>query len=159
MSKKKIFLYSLLSLLAIGCLYLYIWEKPKLEKLVENYVESLSDDQSIPFKIEIGKTNFSIIPLQLEIYDSELTPKKDLYKTLKGFKIQKVALRPSLIDLLVGKFWISLLSIQDSDIEVTLNKIKDTGSKKSSFEIDFDGILKRIPLSQLNIQDIRLKLN
>lgn len=155
---KRIFLILFLSLICVSFGYLYIWEKPKLEKIVENYVESLSKDESVPFNIDIGKTNFSIIPLQVELYDTQLKPKKELSKTLDNFDIKFIAVQPSLIDLFVGKFWISHLHIKGSQVNIKINPTQKN-SKTVKTEINLNSILKRIPLSQVNIQDIQLDLN
>lgn len=160
MNKKKLILSSIALLFCSGLIYLYIWEKPKLEKVVENYVESLSHNKSIPLNIDIGHTNFSIIPLQIELYEAKLSPKNDLKKIISNLNIRKVVLRPSIIDLLVGKFWISLLSIEGTEIDIKISNISSkTNVESQNLDLNLDQFLKRIPLSQLNIQEVKLNLN
>ncbi len=145
-------------MLSTGFAYLYIWEKPKLEKLVEVYVERFSLKDDIPIKIDIGRVHFSILPLQLELYDTQFTSKSDLKKYTKEFKINSVILRPSFFDILVGKFWLSSLKIEGS--EINLN-IPETASNSEIPETNFDlnSILKRIPISQINLQNFKINAN
>lgn len=157
MSKvKKIILYFLLTVVAATVLYFYIWEKPKLEMLVKQYIEKMSKGDELPMGIKIGKIHFSIIPLQLEINDIELTPKGDLTKMIQPFQIGEMTIRPSLIDLVVGKFWISQLKVNKSEISLNLDSSFDSSKDEKSPFADFDALLNKIPISQLEIQNIKL---
>jgi translocation and assembly module TamB len=154
---KKILFYIFLSLLSGTLIYFYIWEKPKLEKLVTKYIEKMSENEEIPFKIKIENTHFSIIPLQVELYNTTFIPKKNISQTISEFKLSFIAVRPSLIDIFLGKMWISQATIKGSTIKAY---IKET-SESNSLDIDLElnKWLKKIPLSQLNIQNIKLDIN
>lgn len=159
MSKiKKIIFYFLLTAVVATGVYFYIWEKPKLEMFVKLNIEKLSKGNDIPFGIKIGKIRVSIIPLQLELNDVQLTPKGDLKKMLQPFAIGDMAIRPSIIDLVVGKFWISQLKVNQSVIALNLDGMKSSDNQESPFA-DFDGLLSKIPISQLDIQNIQLQAN
>ncbi len=157
-NKGKIFLYSFLILLAAGFSYLYIWEKPKLERVVELYVENFSQKDDIPFTIDIGRTNFSIFPLQLELYNTKFGPKKDLRKYTGEFRIEKVSLRPSFFDLLVGKFWLSLLKIEGSTLDLNIPASAQSADMPDT-DFELNSILKRIPISEINIQNFKVNAN
>ncbi len=157
---KKAVLYTLLTLLLASFTYLYIWEKPKLEKWAKAYVESLSKDKSFPVGIKIERAHLSLIPLEVEIINSEITPKGELTKMIKPFKISKVSLRPSLLDIIMGKFWIKVLKVDEAAIDL---KVKTDPNKENKDlligEVKIDELLSQIPLSELILQKIKLNLN
>lgn len=157
MSKlKKVLGYLLLAFLIGGLLYLYIWEKPKLEQFVKKNVESMSHSDSLPFLISMERAYVSIFPLQLEFHNSQIQPKKDLAATIQPFQVKMLAIKPSIIDLLVGKFWITEVYLQDTDLDIRLkSKTSEGDKKKLVLGFDLNEILKRIPISQITLQNIR----
>ena len=161
MNEKKIILYSLLSVLLGTGIYLYFWEKPKLEHFIlTQIIEPEANAQIAPTKIRIEKLNISFIPLQIELYKVKVTPSGKLRNTIKDFEVDKIIGRPSIIDLIVGKPWASLLSIEGSSINLNIKKTKTASNGKSSSEpINFNSILRKIPLSQLRIKDVQLNIN
>ena len=70
--------------------YFYIWQKPRLEALLKDHIESMSLDKSVPFKIKVKQAHFSILPLQVNLYDTHLKPKKTLKKIITPFTIKKL---------------------------------------------------------------------
>ncbi len=165
MSKRKIFFYSLLFTLGCGLIYLYVWEKPKLEKFIEDTAESYAKDH-LPFPIDFESVKISIIPLQLEAYNARVTEIgklnniSDPVKFNKLPKIEKITLRPSLLDILIGKYWFSRLSIEGSEIDIDIKK-SETSKNNSDLNLkfDLDKILKKLILSQLLVKNIKLNLN
>ncbi len=153
---RKILFYLSVFFLSMGLTYFYIWQKPKLEALLKDYVESMSLDESIPFDIKVGQAYFSVFSLQVELYDTHFKPKKGFNKTLSPFSIKKLILKPKLIDLLIGKFWIHLLQIKDTELDVRISERIFSGSSGSNNNFpDFNSFLKRIPVSQIDIQNVR----
>ncbi len=160
MNKKKLLLSILVATISAGFLYLYVWEKPRLETMVKRWVESQIRKNTDAVKVDIDRINFSFIPLQLEAYQVQVAPQKKLAQTFDKFTIGKIAARPSLLDILVGKAWLSLASIEDADLHLRIKqKMNETGAPERKLNIKVDDYLKWIPVSQINIQNIRLKVN
>ncbi len=155
---KKIILYFIALVLASSFAYLYIWEKPKLENWAKSYVESMSRDKSFPVNIKIERARISLLPLELEIVNSSFEPKGELKKMLEPFKITSVTLRPDLLDIIMGKFWIKVLKITEAHIQLKITS--DPNKTKDSVigEIKLDEILGQIPLSELILQKIKMEL-
>lgn len=141
--------------------YLYIWEKPKLEKfIVKQVIVPMTQDESFPAHIDIERLNLSIVPLRVELYNTKITPKKELAETLSPFEVKLMTVSPSIIDIIIGKLWLSLITIEGSKIEINIDPPKTAEkSPKKQVEFELNKILKRIPLSELNVQDIQLSLN
>ncbi len=164
MSKKRIFLYSFLLLLASGFLYLYIWEKPKLERFIQRRTENYAKNH-LPFAIEFDRVEISIIPLQIEAYDAQIKELEKLNQFASPVtfnklpKIKKIALRPSLLDVLIGKYWFSLLSIEGSEIDIDIKKTSSESTLEEDIQFDLDQILKKLILSQLIVKNVKLNLN
>ncbi len=157
MSKlRKVLGYFLLTSLIGGLTYLYIWEKPKLEEFVKKNVESMSRSDSLPFFISMERVYVSIFPLQLEFHNSKIKPKKNLSATIQPFEVKMLAIKPSLIDLLVGKFWISEVFLRDTDLDIRLkSNTSQADNNKLGLDFDINEILKHIPISQITLQNIR----
>ena len=157
LSKAKILLISVFSLIAIALVTVFLWQKPKIEKLAKQYVESMGQKKSVPIKISIEKTNISLFPPQLEIFNASISPKGDLKKTLKPFQVEKIAIQPSLLDLLIGKFWISHLELMRS--KITLNINTSSKKKEKNDDFDFNKILQQIPISQISLDKFETHIN
>jgi translocation and assembly module TamB len=155
----KVLGYLLLISITMGLTYLYIWEKPKLEVFVKKYVESQSKDPSVPFYINVGRAQVSILPLQLEFHDTELITKGDLKKTVLPIKIKLLAIKPSVLDIIFGKFWISEVIVDDAELKINLTEPpkQDEDGLELSFELN--EILKKIPISELSLKGIKLEVN
>ncbi len=164
MNKRKIFLYSFLTILIGGLIYLYVWEKPKLEKFIQNTAESYAADH-LGFGVKFEKVKISIIPLQIEAYNTQISDLEKLNQVVKPVifnklpTIYKIALRPSLLDVLVGKYWFSLLSVEGTEVDIKIGKTKSSSVKKPNLEFDLDIILKKLILSRLLIKNVKLSLN
>ena len=157
---RKFLLYFSIIFLSVGLTYLYVWQKPKLENLLKNYIESISLEESVPFEIKVDQAYFSIFSLQVELYNTHFKPKKKFNKLLLPFNIKKFVLKPKLIDLLIGKFWIHLLQIKDTELNIKISNqtLTDSSGPKNNFP-DFNNFLKRIPISEIDIQNVHAKIN
>jgi len=152
---KKVLGYSILALLVGVLTYLYIWEKPKLEQFVKTNVESMSRSDSLPFLISMERVYVSIFPFQLEFHNSHIQPKKDLASTIRPFKVKMLAIRPSFIDMLVGKFWISEVFLQDTDLDIHIEGKRSEDNRNLILDFDLNEVLKHIPISQITLKNIR----
>ncbi|MCB0379172.1 MAG: translocation/assembly module TamB domain-containing protein [Bdellovibrionales bacterium] len=160
MSKKKIILLSLLSIVIASVVGVVLWQKPKVEALAKIYIEALSKDKDIPFVIKVERTNIGFFPPQLEIEYAKINPRGDLAKSLKPLEVQWIAIRPSFLDLLIGKFWISHLIIEGTDIRYHLAKAANAPAKKTGLpNIDLGKLLSRIPVSQIQLKKIKTDIN
>ncbi len=161
MSKfKKIIFYFSIVFMSMGLTYFYVWQKPKLENLLKNYIESISLEEGIPFEIKVDQVYFSIFSLQMELYNTHFKPKKKFNKILSPFNVKKLVLKPKLIDLLIGKFWIHLLQIKDTELDVRIsNRMFSGSSGRGKKNPDFNDFLKRVPISEIDVQNVRARIN
>ena len=158
---RKILFYFFIFFLAMGLTYFYIWQKPKLEALLKDYAESMSLEKGVPFKITVDRAYFSVFSLQVELYDTHFEPKKNFNKILSPFSVKKLILKPKLIDLLIGKFWIHRLQIKDTELNVRISNqmfASSSGKSKDNFP-DFNNFLKRVPVSKIDIQNVRARIS
>src|SRR5690606_10160305 len=86
----------------------------------------------------------------------QIEPRGDLKKTIQKANINFVAIQPSLIDLLIGKFWISSLDVSQGQVDI---KINDLDSGKKTEPINLNELLKSIPISEINVQGLKVNVN
>lgn len=155
---KKLSLTTIVLLISAAFGYLYIWEKPKLESWVKNYIESISEDPRFPVQVKIESANISILPIQIEIKNSHIAIKGDLTKTLKDFQIESVKIKPSILDIIMGKYWVQLLDISGAGLNVDISHMESSSEESFLDKFQIDKLLSQIPLSELRIQNIALNL-
>lgn len=133
--------------------FIYEFHYPKLKQWVKTriYLESYDN---LPVLIELDNLELSPFTLSAQLQNVTLTPKKDLSKHISPVKIKSVDIRVSLISLLLGRFEISRVLI-DQPIMSLIYKQKKNAAPFEMPDIDFNTLLK-LPVDELQITDGQL---
>ena len=152
MKKRTLFFFVivLLFLFASGAGLIH-WQAPKIEALAKSYILKISEDPDVPVAIEAENFSMHLFPPKVELTDVVLRPKKDLKERLKTVRIARIQIYPSLIDSIIGKFWINQISVEKANVDL---KVKTKSKSSDTFELDLKHILPTIPISEILLKNI-----
>ncbi|MCJ8277904.1 MAG: hypothetical protein HRT44_12375, partial [Bdellovibrionales bacterium] len=109
--------------------------------------------------VKIEKATISFLLPRLELINTSVIPKGDLKKTLKPLSVNKVRVAPTLLDLIIGKFWISWLEIEGTEVTASIKSDPDKPESKKKTEINLSLILQQVPISEAQLSQVKLHLN
>jgi translocation and assembly module TamB len=130
------------------------WNFEKVDAFLAKEIQK-NIPSELPISVSVGKAFIRLIPLELTIHNVQIEPKAELQKTLDPFSVGAVVIQPSLWNLVFGKVHIASLSISES----TLNIKTPPQTQDSNRDIDIFKVLSQIPISKLELQNIKLKIS
>jgi autotransporter translocation and assembly factor TamB len=145
------------AIIALGLFFIFgalnSWHIHRLDELMRTRIESYSK-KNLPFDIYPGKTEIQLLPFNVKIKDIRVVPKGDLKKKLKDLQIGQIQLSPSFLHLFIGKLHLSYLNVDQVHLKMNI-PIIDDGTDTT---INFDKILRDIPVSQVKLERTSLDL-
>jgi len=155
LKRRTIFALIVLTFLVSTAVGYIRWQLPKMETLAKLYITKISNDDRVPVSLKTGRIGVRLFPPRVILDDLGISPKESLKEQIDPLVISKVVVEPSIIDLVLGKFWIHRIHIEGTKVKGQV-RTKSSDPNKPNFEIS--KILAKVPVSEILLKSVAVDL-
>ncbi len=129
------------------------WHFERLDQWLQSQVKTQTK-KHIPLEVLTDTVEVQVLPPKVILHNVQIEPLGALASQLQPLTIKNTEISPSLLHLLIGRVHIAKILLDGVSAQVN-HEIKES---KEPFRLALEKILRMVPITQIELNDIHLKL-